>query len=64
MSKIQGCYDEHTQYEWDRLERHRMEFAMNLRMLQEHLPQPPGKVLDVGGGSGRLCPSSGGRAQG
>lgn len=55
MSRVESFYDEHAEYEWERLERHRMEFAMNLRMLEEYLPKPPVRVLDVGGGPGRYA---------
>lgn len=55
MSRIADFYDSHAQYEWERLERHRMEYALNLRMLAEYLPKPPARVLDVGGGPGRYA---------
>lgn len=55
MSRVESFYDEHSEYEWERLERHRMEFSMNLRMLEEYLPKPPARVLDVGGGPGRYA---------
>src|SRR3712207_420162 len=55
MSEVERYYDENPQYEWERLERHRTEFAVTMRVLQEHLPQPPARVLDVGGGPGRYA---------
>lgn len=55
MSQVQGFYDSHVQYEWERLERHPMEFAITMKALAEHLPTPPCTVLDVGGGPGRYA---------
>jgi len=46
-------YDEFAPKEWERLERHRTEFAVSLRAISEFLPRPPCSVLDVGGGPGR-----------
>jgi len=46
-------YDEFAPKEWERLERHRTEFAVSLRAISEFLPRPPYSVLDVGGGPGR-----------
>ncbi|MGD9100423.1 MAG: methyltransferase domain-containing protein [Anaerolineae bacterium] len=48
-------YDQQPDYEWERLERHRTEFAVTLRALTEHLPPPPARVLDCGGGPGRYA---------
>ena len=55
MSAIEHYYDENTQREWERLERHRMEFAVTLRALYDYLPAPPATVLDIGGGPGRYA---------
>ncbi len=55
MTIIERYYDEHTQYEWERLERHRMEFAVTLRALHDYLPAPPATLLDIGGGPGRYA---------
>ncbi len=55
MTIIERYYDENTQYEWERLERHRMEFAVTLRALADYLPAPPATVLDSGGGPGRYA---------
>jgi SAM-dependent methyltransferase len=41
--------------EWQRTVRHRMEFAVSLRALDEHLPPAPARVLDCGGGPGRYA---------
>jgi ubiquinone/menaquinone biosynthesis C-methylase UbiE len=53
MSKVERYYDDHASAEWARLERDRVEFAVTLRALDEYLPPPPARVLDIGGGPGR-----------
>ena len=53
MDKIEQFYDGAVQREWERLDRHRMEFAITLRALADHLPPPPATILDIGGGPGR-----------
>ena len=52
---VQRMYDLGPQREWERAERHRTEFAVTLRALAEHLPPPPARVLDCGGGPGRYA---------
>ncbi len=52
---IERLYDGQPQREWERAERHRTEFAVTLRALDEHLPPPPARVLDCGGGPGRYA---------
>lgn len=51
--EIEAFYDRGAQYEWERLEHHRTEFAVTLRALKDYLPAAPAKILDVGGGPGR-----------
>lgn len=53
MSKVQQFYDKSAEYEWNRLERHRMEYAVTMRTLADYLPPAPASVLDIGGGPGR-----------
>ncbi len=53
MDEIEAFYDRNAQNEWERLDRHRTEFALTLKTLKEHLPRPPLEGLDVGGGPGR-----------
>jgi len=53
MSATERYYDENAKDEWERLNRHRMEFAITLRVFKEHLPIPPALVVDIGGGPGR-----------
>jgi SAM-dependent methyltransferase len=55
MSRVKRFYDQNPQYEWERLERHRTEFAVTMRALEDYLPKPPAKILDVGGGPGRYA---------
>jgi len=52
---IERLYDGQPQREWERAERHRTEFAVTLRALEKHLPPPPARVLDCGGGPGRYA---------
>jgi len=55
MSKIERFYNTKVVYEWERLERHRTEFAVTMQAFKEYLPRPPAKILDVGGGPGRYA---------
>ncbi len=52
---IARYYDGQAEREWQRMERHRTEFAVTLRALVEHLPSPPARVLDCGSGPGRYA---------
>ena len=54
-STIELYYNEDAQIEWQRLERHRMEFAITMYALTDYLPSGPQTVLDVGGGPGRYA---------
>ncbi len=53
MDEVQAFYDKNAQNEWDRLDRHRTEFAVTLRAMKDYLPHSLAEVLDVGGGPGR-----------
>ncbi len=55
MNAVEAHYDREPEREWERLLRHRTEFAVTCRLLAEHLPAPPGQILDVGGGPGRYA---------
>jgi len=55
MSNVQAFYNQNAAAEWERLSRHRTEFAVTLRALGEFLPNPPASVLDIGGGPGRYA---------
>ncbi|BCL79808.1 class I SAM-dependent methyltransferase [Ktedonobacteria bacterium brp13] len=50
---IEQYYDDESQVEWQRLERHRTEFAVTMRALTDYLPPAPQAILDDGGGPGR-----------
>lgn len=55
MSRVRAFYEANAEREARRLDEHRTEFAVTLRALDEHLPRPPARVLDVGGGPGRYA---------
>jgi ubiquinone/menaquinone biosynthesis C-methylase UbiE len=50
---VRHYYNENAEHEWLRLENDRVEFAITVRALNEYLPAPPRRVLDIGGGPGR-----------
>lgn len=52
---VERYYDLSSANEWDRLDRHRTEYAVTLRALRDHFPAPPAKILDCGGGPGRYA---------
>jgi ubiquinone/menaquinone biosynthesis C-methylase UbiE len=52
---IQQYYDALVEREWERLERHPMEFAITRRALERWLPEPPVEILDCGSGPGRYA---------
>jgi S-adenosylmethionine-dependent methyltransferase len=52
---VQNLYRSTPEREWQRMERHRTEFAVTLRALDAHLPPAPARVLDCGGGPGRYA---------
>ncbi len=53
MNTVESYYDTNVQLEWERFDRHRMEFAITKRVLARFLPPPPVSILDCGGGPGR-----------
>ena len=55
MNNIENFYDNNAQREWERLERHRTEFAVTMRALGQYLPPPPARIADIGGGPGRYA---------
>jgi SAM-dependent methyltransferase len=55
MSTIERKYDEQPDYEWQRLERHRIEYGVTLKALAEYMPPAPASVADIGGGPGRYA---------
>jgi 2-polyprenyl-3-methyl-5-hydroxy-6-metoxy-1,4-benzoquinol methylase len=55
IQRVQTFYDQSVQTEWERLDRHPVEFAVTMRVLQQHLPPPPARILDLGSGPGRYA---------
>ncbi len=49
---IRDFYNNSVQKEWDRLDRHRIEFELTKRFLNRYIKEKD-KVLDIGGGPGR-----------
>lgn len=49
---IKQFYDENTQYEWERLDRHPFEFAITSHFMERYV-EPGDSILDIGGGPGR-----------
>jgi len=56
MSKetIRAFYDEQVQYEWERMERHPIEWILTCHELEKTI-KPGDSVLDLGGGPGRYA---------
>ncbi|MCM3638994.1 methyltransferase domain-containing protein [Sporosarcina luteola] len=52
LEVVRNFYDETVQYEWERLERHKVEFELTKRFLNRYI-KPKDKVLDLGGGPGK-----------
>jgi S-adenosylmethionine-dependent methyltransferase len=52
---VQALYGSDPEREWVRMEHHRTEFASTCRALRAHLPPPPARILDCGGGPGRYA---------
>lgn len=52
---VRRNYDSDPLREWERMDRHRIEYAMTLRALETWLPPPPARLLDCGGGPGRYA---------
>jgi 2-polyprenyl-3-methyl-5-hydroxy-6-metoxy-1,4-benzoquinol methylase len=49
---IRNFYDQNSQQEWDRLDRHPYEFAITTRMMDRYIKMGD-SILDIGGGPGR-----------
>ncbi|NLK44118.1 MAG: methyltransferase domain-containing protein [Tissierellia bacterium] len=52
MDKVEKFYDE-TYDEWDRLERHKIEFDITKRYMDEYIRGENLSIFDIGGGPGR-----------
>lgn len=50
--RVESFYDGYAQSEWERMDRHRMEFQTTLRAMREFIP-PGSTILDAGAGPGR-----------
>lgn len=50
---VEDYYNQDPQYEWERLERNKTEYAVTMRAFADYLPLPPALILDIGGGPGR-----------
>jgi S-adenosylmethionine-dependent methyltransferase len=55
MTIVETYYDQNAQEEWNRLDRHKVEFQLTMRALFEFLPAAPAKLIDIGGGPGRYA---------
>ena len=49
---VKRFYDETVNYEWERLNRHKVEYELTKRYINRYI-KPGDKVLDLGGGPGR-----------
>ncbi|WP_085505206.1 class I SAM-dependent methyltransferase [Thalassobacillus devorans] len=49
---VRKFYDETVNYEWERLERHKVEYELSKRFMNRYI-KPNDKVLDLGGGPGK-----------
>jgi ubiquinone/menaquinone biosynthesis C-methylase UbiE len=54
-AEIKHIYESRPEYEWERMARHRTEFAVTLQAFADYLPPPPAKIFDCGGGPGRYA---------
>ncbi|WP_219836937.1 bifunctional 2-polyprenyl-6-hydroxyphenol methylase/3-demethylubiquinol 3-O-methyltransferase UbiG [Paenibacillus sp. R14(2021)] len=52
LEVVRKFYDETVEYEWNRLERHQVEYELTKRYITRYV-QPNDKVLDLGGGPGK-----------
>ena len=50
--KVKKFYDNDVVREWERMDRHPLEFGVTMRYIEKYYPKS-GKVLDIGGGPGR-----------
>ena len=55
IGRVENFYDASPEKEWERLARHRTEFAVSMCALSEWLPPAPASILDIGGGPGRYA---------
>lgn len=55
LNKVENYYDTDPAVEWARLDRHRTEYAVTMKAMQEYLPSSPAEIADIGGGPGRYA---------
>jgi len=55
LSDVGKFYNTDAMGEWNRLDKHRTEFAITMRAFEECLPPAPARILDIGGGPGRYA---------
>lgn len=53
-TRVESFYDDAPQNEWNRMDRHPMEFRTTLRAMCQFIP-PASRILDIGGGPGRYA---------
>lgn len=51
---VRKFYDETVNYEWERLERHKVEYELGKRFMNRYIKSND-KVLDLGGGPGKYA---------
>ncbi len=54
LENVRQFYDESVNDEWERLDRHKVEFELSKRFMNRYI-KPNDKVLDLGGGPGRYA---------
>ena len=52
ISEVKKYYDENTQLEWKRMDRHPFKFIFTTYMIDQYV-KPGDRILDIGGGPGR-----------
>jgi 2-polyprenyl-3-methyl-5-hydroxy-6-metoxy-1,4-benzoquinol methylase len=52
LETVRKFYDETVNYEWERLDRHKVEFELSKRYINRYV-KPNDRVLDLGGGPGK-----------
>jgi 2-polyprenyl-3-methyl-5-hydroxy-6-metoxy-1,4-benzoquinol methylase len=52
LDTVRNFYDETVNYEWERLDRHKVEYEITKRYLNRYIKSND-KVLDLGGGPGK-----------
>lgn len=55
VNPVEQYYDQKVLNEWQRLERHPVEFGVTMLALADFLPPSPATIADIGGGPGRYA---------